>query len=332
MSGLRLVSSREKLDKRDRRRPAMKKLRRGYRMGTLLGGGLLLGSLMMVQPSTAATYYVAPNGHNANEGTIDRPFQTVQAGLNALTAGDTLYLRAGNYAENIIGVLKGTSWSDAPLIAAYPGETVQVGVIGPSSDSQYLIFDGLTVVGLWIEANHIRVQNCEIRNGGMSGGFLFGSFNEIINCEVHDNGSTEFDHGLYITGSNNLVEGSEIHHNSGWGIHIYNSSGGRANDNVVRGSEIHNNAQAGNRGEGILLSTGSGNIAHDNTIWENKGGIQIDYDSSNTRVYNNTIYSNDHFGILIGPGSSNATIENNTIHDNAGPDLDDSGSGTIINP
>jgi parallel beta-helix repeat protein len=309
----------------------MIKFRQGYRMSTLLGGGLLLGSLMMVQWSTAATYYAAPSGNDANVGTIDRPFRTVQSSLQKLAPGDKLYLRAGVYAEHIFAVAAGTSWSDAPVIAAYPGETVEVGVIGPSTDSQYLIFDGLIIAGLWIEVNHIRVQNCEIRNGDLSGGLLSGSFNEIINCKIHDNGLTDFDHGLYITGSNNLVEGSEIYHNAGWGIHIYTTSG-RANDNIIRGNNIHNNAQAGNRGLGMILSSGSGNIAHDNVIWENEGGIHIDYGASNTHVYDNTIYRNNLFGILIGEGSSNAIIENNSIYENAGEAIEDSGSGTIIRP
>ena len=94
------------------------------------------------------------------------------------------------------------------------------------------------------------MQNCEIRNSRLSGVALFASFNEIINCKVHDNGSTDFDHGLYISGSNNLVKDSEIYNNAGWGIHIYTGTGRGANDNIVRGNEIHNNARAGNRGPG----------------------------------------------------------------------------------
>jgi parallel beta-helix repeat protein len=315
------------------RRPAMIKFRQGYRMSTLLRGGLLLGSLMMAQWSTAATYDVAPNGNDANSGTANQPFHTVRAGLQALAPGDTLYLRAGIYAaEDINTGLTGTSWSDAPVIAAYPGETVQMGVIGLGPDVQYLIFDGLIFDGLWIEANHIRVQNSEIHHGVVSGVYLFGSFNEIINCEVHDNGSTEFEHGLYITGSNNLVEGSQIYNNAGWGVHMYNGSGQGTNDNIVRGNEIHNNAQAGDRGPGIILSSGSGNKAYDNVIWENEGGIDIAYGASNTHVYNNTIYRNNQYGIAVGAGTSDAIIENNNIYENAGPAIVDAGRGTIIRP
>ena len=134
--------------------------RHGYRMGTLLGGGLLLGSLMMAQWSAAATYHVAPGGADNNPGTADRPFRTVRAGVQALAPGDTLYLRAGTYAESIdSGLPTGTSWSDAPLIAAYPGETVQIRGIGlASSYVQYIIFDGLILDSGGAESFHLYVS------------------------------------------------------------------------------------------------------------------------------------------------------------------------------
>jgi hypothetical protein len=87
MRGLWLVSYKQE---NDMSRPALIKFRQGYRMSTLLDGGLLLGSLIMAPWSTGATYYVAPNGADANLGTIDQPFRTVQAGLQVLGAGNTL--------------------------------------------------------------------------------------------------------------------------------------------------------------------------------------------------------------------------------------------------
>ena len=68
------------------------------------------------------TYYVSPTGNDSAAGTLGQPFATVQHGVDQLNPGDTLYLRAGNYHENVSLTHSGTA--NAPItVAAYPGET-----------------------------------------------------------------------------------------------------------------------------------------------------------------------------------------------------------------
>ncbi|MGA3373410.1 MAG: right-handed parallel beta-helix repeat-containing protein [Terracidiphilus sp.] len=70
----------------------------------------------------ATTYYVSPTGSDSAPGTEAQPFATVQHGVNQLSAGDTLILRAGNYHENVTVANSGTA--SAPItLAAYSGET-----------------------------------------------------------------------------------------------------------------------------------------------------------------------------------------------------------------
>ena len=45
----------------------------------------------------AHDYYVSTDGSDANPGTIDRPFQTIQKAAALMVAGDTTYVRAGTY-------------------------------------------------------------------------------------------------------------------------------------------------------------------------------------------------------------------------------------------
>ena len=47
-------------------------------------------------------YYVAPTGDDANPGTLDYPWQTIQHAADILVAGDTVYIRAGTYSEQVI--------------------------------------------------------------------------------------------------------------------------------------------------------------------------------------------------------------------------------------
>jgi parallel beta-helix repeat protein len=206
-------------------------------------------------------------------------------------------------------------------------------------------------------AHHIRIKNSEVKNAPGQGILLSGNssfpadYNEFINLDVHDNGRTRFDHGFYVTTSNNLVENCRIYRNRGWGVHVWNGSypDGTANNNTIRNNKIYNNAIARDGGPGIILSCGSGNSAYNNLIWGNAGGIQIDYSSANSKVWNNTIFANnaavdsgDDYGIYIGRrnanastiveknGSSNAVIRNNIVYGNLGGDIDNAGSGTIL--
>ena len=68
------------------------------------------------------TYYVSPTGSDSSPGTQAQPFATVQNGVNQLSAGDTLILRAGNYREFVTVARSGSAGSPITL-AAYPGET-----------------------------------------------------------------------------------------------------------------------------------------------------------------------------------------------------------------
>ncbi|MEV0002160.1 RICIN domain-containing protein [Micromonospora sp. NPDC050980] len=87
-------------------------------------------------PASAAvqqTYYVAPDGSDANPGTLQSPFRTVQKardtvrGVNANMTGDiNVYLRGGRYpVTSTVEFGAGDSGTNGHRIsyAAYPGET-----------------------------------------------------------------------------------------------------------------------------------------------------------------------------------------------------------------
>jgi parallel beta-helix repeat protein len=124
------------------------------------------------------------------------------------------------------------------------------------------------------------------------------------------------------------VKRGRIYRNVGWGVHVYNGDYPRltGDNNVVVNNRIFDNARVGERGAGIILSSGSGNIAYNNVIWGNNGGIQIDYGASGARALNNTLYSNT-YGIYIGDESRNVVVRNMSF-DNGEQDLTDDGAGT----
>jgi parallel beta-helix repeat protein len=300
-------------------------------------------------------YYVATIGSDVNPGTDALPFRTIAHGASLLTPGATLYVMSGTYAESLIdNIPGGTSWSHPVTVAAYPGHTVTLKpstgaewVLHFQGPQQYIVVDGLildatnvvydavkiTAGGGAGPAHHIRLIRCEVKNAPGQGVLItqFADLNEFINVNVHDNGTTRLDHGFYISTSHNLVEKSAVHHNSGYGVHIYNGyAGQRANNNTVQNSKIFGNGWV-DGGAGIILGSGDGNAVYNNLVWGNAAGIKVAYVSpSNTAVYNNTVYANSTYGIYVYGDSSNAIIRNNLFYANGLPEVQDNGVGSLF--
>jgi Right handed beta helix region/Protein of unknown function (DUF1565) len=291
--------------------------------------------------AAAANYYVATNGNDGNPGTQVQPFQTIHKGLSVVRAGDTLFLRGGTYNEAINSnsqtIPTGSSWTDAPRIAAYPSETVVLqgsygnGINLAASYIHYVIFDGLIVDGGGVSmqngANHVRFQNGEVRNAlgqGIQGGFGSTATTnlELLNMRIHNNGNPtvisespgsggRYDHGIYVAISNLLIDGCDIHDNTGYGIQIYDSSGGRANNAVIRNNRIHDNKGDGN----VTLNYGDNILFYNNLVYNGLNGVSMMYSVTNTKVYNNTIYNHPSgAGVQVQSGSSGAAIINNILY------------------
>src|SRR4051812_29689459 len=47
--------------------------------------------------SFASVFYVSPAGDNTNDGSKSKPFLTIQKAQQVVSAGDTVYIRGGNY-------------------------------------------------------------------------------------------------------------------------------------------------------------------------------------------------------------------------------------------
>ena len=304
-------------------------------------------------------FFVAKNGSNSNPGTEAQPFLTITKGLSVLGPGKTLYIEAGTYSESLgNSVPAGSSWSSPVTVAVYPGNMVTIlppsgnHVFNPAgSGIRYIILRGLTLdaknvsldavkidqsgANVANSAHHIRIQDCEIRNSRAQGILMSAGtrYNEIQGCRIHDNGATDFCHGIYIASAYNLVEGCQVYHNAGWGIHVYEEGAieDSAHDNTVCNNLIYDNAALGTRGFGIGLYAGNNNVAYNNVLWNNHGAIAIDFGATNTQVYNNTCYGNSaggNAGIYVGTGSSRAIVRNNIVVQSGTP-ISNNGSDTI---
>ena len=310
-------------------------------------------AITVTAPAAGNIYYTATTGLDGNAGTLTSPFKTIAKGASVLKPGDKLYIRGGTYVESLVNsVPSGTSWTSPVTLAAYPGETVVVQASGSvvvriNSSVGYIIFDGLIFDAarqagpvVYLDnlygsgtPHHIRFQNGEIKNAANSDGVLIEAsytdpqpnYNEFINMKIHDNGSSVLHHGIYMHSSHNLVTGCDIYNNSGFGVQIYHdnaASGINTSYNTLSGNKLHDNVASG-----TVLAGGVGNLAYNNLIWNNRGGILVDYSASNTGLYYNTIYANNAGGGVAGirlgsnVSASNTTIRDNIIFGNSAGDI-----------
>ena len=153
----------------------------------------LLLSILITQfslLSNAATYYISPTGDDSTgDGSISKPYFTLNKVWTVIGAGDTVYLRGGTYAFNTQQSLKGKSGtSNNPIkIYAYQNEIPVL----TKSDSY------TAIAGIYFEGNYFHWKGMEITgfvqlNADLA--VIYGmravasSYNTFENFKVHGNG------------------------------------------------------------------------------------------------------------------------------------------------
>jgi hypothetical protein len=125
---------------------------------------LVFTVLLVLSSSIAAEFYVAPNGNDANSGTIDQPFATVARAQEAVSPGDTVWIRGGEYVfsgtDIEIGILLDKSGEEGKRINywAYQDEI-------PIFDFYQLAtpvrIRGISVTGNWLHLKGLEVRGVQ---------------------------------------------------------------------------------------------------------------------------------------------------------------------------
>lgn len=331
-----------------------------------LGALLFAGQAPTVTPSTNFDFFVSTAGNNSWNGL----FPTFQSGLNGpkrdvaaamplMSAGKSLGVRGGTYAElfGIGAIPSGTSWTNKVRIANYNGETVWLKpnsgqrILDFGNSQQYIEFDGINLdaefmgfdcakvncVTLGTEAHHIRFQNLQALGTLNSiapfntGNHLFlltalvaGSVgnNEVINVQMSRNpgsGPGSFSHGCYCQSHGNRVEWCTL---DGGGLGNWNGNG----------IQIYN----GQIDQGPIGTIVQYNIIRNFASTVERGrGIELGFNANSALIYSNLIH--DISGVLdpsacIRVDGFTHTILNNTCanHNQYGIKID-SGSHILRN-
>jgi hypothetical protein len=187
-------------------------------------------------PSPAATpttaplplsgYFVAPQGDDANPGSLSAPWRTIQKAVDSVSAGATIYIRDGTYSPF---TMRRSGTASAPItLAAYPGEKPIVdGRDAATYTARLSGVSNVRVIGLTVQGGYAERQN-----GG----------------------------GLIVENSSRVeIRDSTFRHNSAFGLRIYNSRDVHAVNNVATRNAV--GIQVHHGGAGVVVAE---NRVHDN--------------------------------------------------------------------
>ena len=287
----------------------------------VLGAALLVMSF--ATSAQAGTYYVAKTGNNNNPGTEAQPWLTITKAATTLVAGDTVYVKAGTYAERVVPVNSGAAGAWIKYLV-YPGDTVTIdganvapsrwswiGLVDIRTNKNYIEFTGFRVVNskwaaIMVNSPQIteRCSNITIRNN-----YIYNSQNS----------------GILVCGSDNcIVDGNEIDHacmSTRETQEILTIQEGCDGVEVMN-NYVHGNGTPSAGGEGIDIKSGSSNCSvHHNVVTDvTYMGIYVDaYASyqSNVEVYNNLVYGmRCGRGLGLAAEAAGGILENVHVYNN----------------
>ncbi len=202
---------------------------------------ILFTVLLLLTASLNAQIYVSPNGSDSNSGTIDKPFQTINAAISAAKTVETIFLRGGVYASSAkIKISRNGTDNNYYKLWAYPGEKPVLDFTGSGSD------------GISLGANYWYIKGLEIKNAGHNGLNISGSYNIIENCSVHDNKNTGMQIGSSSSTtypSHNLILNCDSYFNFdppvGGNADGFGAKWNIGSGNVYRGCRAYNNSDDG---------------------------------------------------------------------------------------
>jgi len=308
-------------------------------------------------------YYVAKNGNNSNTGSLNNPWKTIQYGINKLSAGDVLHIKAGTYEEKLDVDVSGNA-SAYITIRNYQNDNVILDAINFHNDASILwtdnaylriqglhftnnIFNFAGGIALQGAAHHIEILNNKISNIKFSNDPNAKVTNETnaVPLSIYADSPTDSIHNI-------LIKGNEVFNNqTGYSENI--SAGGNFSTFIIEDNIVHDNTNIGIDVGGNYktvsnpaLDQGRYGVIRNNLVYNCNSpyspaaGIYID-GGRDIIVENNTCHHNGYGGEIgceENGNSSNVTFRNNIFYNNfytgmhiGGYDITPGNTGIVLN-
>lgn len=279
----------------------------------------------------ASDYYIDKNNpiaNDSNPGTVAFPWRTITKANQTLVAGDTVYIKAGNYSASIDPNNSGTS-TNPITYRNYEAEdvTIQNSSYGINlNGNDYIIVQGINFTGctrnLYIQnsANYNVIAYCSFSLSSVNNwdsSVLNGNsqYNWIHHCQFSKggectSGGEDFGQVLDIgTDSSytdltryNLIEDSVFFHGGHHLMGLY------AGYNIVRNNYFHNEEWSRGRGNRTLYMVGREAVTGHNIIEGNRFGYAarpcddytvgcVSVSSHNNLFRHNKFYHNNAYSL-----------------------------------
>lgn len=304
--------------------------------------------------------YVSMTGNDANPGTLEQPWRTMQKAVETITAGDLVYIRKGQY-DGLQGgwVFQNSGTQAQPItLTNYPGEQVIFKITNATAIDHYIFRCSINPHNplSWQtpKADYIRITGSDVEpqilsNGveswkgiviqGMEGEQSAGIYaSDCDHWEISGVDFVETAYGIF-TEKNNWHQPQE-HSTDSWHVYdnrvynYYRESGMQFNGNynLIENNEIYkvSNQLDTPYGCQLLNLVGNNNIVRGN-IFSRMGstaeclGILFEWDLSDANLIEQNIISDVPSGIVFQGGDANI-IRDNSITASAAS----SGSGIKI--
>ncbi len=153
-----------------------------------------------------AQIYVAPDGDDANPGTIEQPYGTFTKAISMISPGDTIYVRGGLYAlTNTITITVVQSGLPDQLctLTAYQDEEPLLDFSAQAQGDK----------GISLRSNYWHIIGLQVKGAGDNGMEInFGSNNIIERCQFYENR----DSGMQLSNgsTNNRIINCDSYYNA----------------------------------------------------------------------------------------------------------------------
>ena len=239
--------------------------------------------------SSSATHYVGSTGNDTNEGSVSRPWATIQHADAVAKPGDTVIVLDGTYRGDVVLASSGTPGQPITYKAQNKWSAK---LVGTGSGA------GSTVIG--VNGGYIVIQDFDI-TGSNANGIILAYSGSIAN---HNQAIGNYVHDMIVPC--NSDSGTAIETGGG-----DNYSGISHNDmigNLVVNITPYGGCPGGHQASGLFAETPYSVIA-DNIVINAGYGIQSWHAASNVAIVGNTLVNNLR-SITVGAGDSPHGITN----------------------
>lgn len=294
--------------------------------------------------------YTSAIGNDANSGTAAAPFLTIGKAMTVAQAGDTIYVDAGSYAEQVGAskkiVLMGANATISPVSGTRNAESVLNNSTGNginvATTSRVIVkgFSFTTAGNAAIISNTNGNKITLEKNyfNGCKGPSIFNSDSLLFTDNKFNNLITG--EGIFLQGNYNGTTGTHVQiYNNAW------TNGSFTGINISSGQgEIYGNTFANISYYGILVAnycnlnitrnTFSGMINPDTTVNTYGAGVRFYTPSTGmTANVSNNYFQNGYVGVAVRSGAvlagTNISVTNNYFSGNTSAHIINAGTGTL---